>query len=493
MNENLLAAGDAVARAKALVDLRRYEEALEQLGLALARSPGDTEAQCLRTLCLLQLERMEEALGSAEDAVASAPTSEWALRLLAVAHLNNFDAEAAADAAYRAVAAAPWLAAAYAVLMEAELERGHLDAAEDAARRAMTVEPGASIGHVALGKVMLRRHQWREAEAQIRTALEIDPEDYEAVTLLGLVLRHRFRFLKALSVQAAAAQMNAAHPASRQNIVRTLWAMIIVASLVIAFVARILWGPASEWVGGLAPKGQVIVLTAIGLSAIGLVGVVVRIFMLLPMQVKAVVSEAPRVVSDIGREIAKTPQAISEIAREAKKAPGAIAAGARDWSASRRAKPPWVPSGRQHVIVGVVFGFFAAMAVAGIEDVGTSNSETAHSVGETVGLAVAMTIIAVLAGAVFVLGSRRRVAAGFLPTRWSLILRAVFALTVALFALAAFSNLADEEYRARDGVFSLAVWAAFMIAIACRAWLAFVRAFSRRRQQGIRPPEAPTV
>ena len=65
--------GSAIERARHLLAAGRNEDALEELGRALADDPDDAVAHGLRALALLDLERLDEALESAERAVGADP------------------------------------------------------------------------------------------------------------------------------------------------------------------------------------------------------------------------------------------------------------------------------------------------------------------------------------------------------------------------------------------------------------------------------------
>ena len=93
-----------LARASAMLDVRRFDEASELLARLVAAEPDSSRAWCLMARAHLGADRYAEAIDAANRAVALDPADEWPHRLAsnALVHLGNYpDALRAAYAACR--------------------------------------------------------------------------------------------------------------------------------------------------------------------------------------------------------------------------------------------------------------------------------------------------------------------------------------------------------------------------------------------------------
>ncbi|MEA2705201.1 MAG: hypothetical protein QOD63_3146 [Actinomycetota bacterium] len=209
-----------LARARALVDLRRWDEAVTLLGGVVASDPSAPLPRCLLAQALLGADRPAEALKQAGEAAASDPCDEWPHRLRSVALLRLDDSSGAVRAAREAVRLAPGLDSPYLVTVDAELRAGNTAAAAAAASKAAELAPNRSGTHDALGRVALARRRHREAEAHFRDALRLEPEDPAALNNLGLALLRQGRRRAAVAYFASASKADPHDDLPRTNAVR---------------------------------------------------------------------------------------------------------------------------------------------------------------------------------------------------------------------------------------------------------------------------------
>jgi len=96
-----------LARASAMLDVRRFDEASELLARVVSAEPESSRAWCLMARAHLGAERYTEAVTAANQAMALDPADEWPHRLAsnALVHLGHH--ADALRAAYEACRLAP--------------------------------------------------------------------------------------------------------------------------------------------------------------------------------------------------------------------------------------------------------------------------------------------------------------------------------------------------------------------------------------------------
>jgi tetratricopeptide (TPR) repeat protein len=191
------AVDDAVARASALVELKRYEQAAALVATRLAEDPADAAAWRMLAFCRLRLGDPAGACQAVDDALRHDPTNEWAWRLRAIGLLRLEWRQEAVGAAAEAVRLDPdgWLAHhTYVAVLSAAPGRGA--EAYAAAVHATTLAPAEPDAHHLVGVIATTAYPtmgWPIAEQAYRTALRLDPQHADA--LLGMAsvrLRRRF-------------------------------------------------------------------------------------------------------------------------------------------------------------------------------------------------------------------------------------------------------------------------------------------------------------
>jgi tetratricopeptide (TPR) repeat protein len=177
-------------RARALLDVGRFEQARVALGEYLASSPQSIEALCLLARSHQLGRNYHEMLHAADQAVAAAPGSEWAHRLRSIA-LGKLRAPAQAlTAARRAVELAPYAWQPYVIMVDALLASGGSDArreAYQAALHAQRLAPHEPEVHNSRGRVFQAISDPGAARRAYQEALRLDPQNPTARNNLAIV------------------------------------------------------------------------------------------------------------------------------------------------------------------------------------------------------------------------------------------------------------------------------------------------------------------
>src|SRR5262249_35828764 len=95
-------------RARMLMDVARWREALHELNLALAINPSNYNALCNAANCHLQLKEFQAALDRTKAAIEAEPEAEWAYRLRSMIFTENGEPKRALEAAHTCVEKAPY-------------------------------------------------------------------------------------------------------------------------------------------------------------------------------------------------------------------------------------------------------------------------------------------------------------------------------------------------------------------------------------------------
>ncbi|GGY31394.1 tetratricopeptide repeat protein [Streptomyces omiyaensis] len=194
----------ALARAEALYEAGRYEQAGELAARHLAGDPEDADALTLLARCRHRAGDHATALVAVEQALRSEPELVMAhlMRTQILLALKRYgDAEAAA---HRAVELAPhfWgthyaLGTALATTAEAGRgrDRARTAAAYEAARTAVALGPEEDAAHFLVGLTAQRRGDHATARQAYETTLRLNPQSSEAHNNLSLI-RLRRRWLR---------------------------------------------------------------------------------------------------------------------------------------------------------------------------------------------------------------------------------------------------------------------------------------------------------
>jgi tetratricopeptide (TPR) repeat protein len=207
-----------LARADALMEMRRNPEALLVLEQALRLRPDHARTQCRRALALLRMNRLRESRQIAELACAADPQEEWAHRLRCLTLLRQGMKGQAQAAAREAVRLKPEGAEANFLLAKTALARGKRSEASDHAARLRALAPNWSVTHAMLGDIAASTRDWWGAEAHYRDALSHEPTDEQVINALGRMLQHQGRHDEALECFQEATRLAPANEQVRASI-----------------------------------------------------------------------------------------------------------------------------------------------------------------------------------------------------------------------------------------------------------------------------------
>ena len=180
-----------LARASAMLDVRRFDEAAELLARVVSAEPESSRAWCLMARAHLGADRYGEAVSAANRAAALDPADEWPHRLAsnALVHLGKY--RDALRAAYEAVRLAPSYWQTHVCVAQAALAAQRLDVATEAAARARGLAPNEPDVHFLSGKVSLARSDLAGAREHQERALALDPGHSGAMNELGRIRLRR--------------------------------------------------------------------------------------------------------------------------------------------------------------------------------------------------------------------------------------------------------------------------------------------------------------
>ncbi|PMR62933.1 hypothetical protein C1A38_01080 [Verrucosispora sp. ts21] len=199
------AADGYLQRATLLAELGRYDEAVGELGFALALDPAHVETLVMLARVQLAADRPVEALAAAESAVAAAPgqVPPLVLRGLALGDLERYGE--AAGTADEILALGPQDA--YAQRSAAAILAGSRNGqpALNAAWHAVELAPEEPQGHLVLGLVAANMRMFDLAERAYREALRLDPRLAEVSEDVGVLRLEQRRWSATLEQLAEAA------------------------------------------------------------------------------------------------------------------------------------------------------------------------------------------------------------------------------------------------------------------------------------------------
>jgi len=180
-----------LARASAMLDVRRFREASELLARVVAAEPESSRAWCLMARAHLGAGRYADAVTAARRAAALDPADEWPHRLAsnALVHLGKF--ADALRAAWEACKLAPGYWQTHVCVAQAALAAQRFDIATEAASRARGLAPNEPDVHFLSGKVSLASGDLTQAREHQERALALDPAHSGAMNELGRIRLRR--------------------------------------------------------------------------------------------------------------------------------------------------------------------------------------------------------------------------------------------------------------------------------------------------------------
>jgi tetratricopeptide (TPR) repeat protein len=184
---------DGLARASAMLEVRRYEQAAALLAELVAAQPDDDQAWGLLARAQLGAGRYSDAAAAAGRASVLAPSDDWPYRLISKAHLHQGRPAAAVQAASEACRLAPQEWRSHLCLAQAALAtETDFDVASEAAATACRIAPSEPDVHFVSGMVSLAQGDRKAARAHQERVLALDPAHSGALNELGRISLQRF-------------------------------------------------------------------------------------------------------------------------------------------------------------------------------------------------------------------------------------------------------------------------------------------------------------
>lgn len=173
----------------ALIDLRRWNDAMAGARQLIAQDPGSAAPWLAFGIAASGAGHHDLAFDAAGRAAAIDPTNPAAHRLLAIAQTHvPAQRRHARRSARRAVALDPDDPVSYRVLADVALVVERRGDAARAIRRHLALAPDSASGWVSAAEIQLTLGAVDLAEDSLRRALRLEPDHHAAVSLLGFVL-----------------------------------------------------------------------------------------------------------------------------------------------------------------------------------------------------------------------------------------------------------------------------------------------------------------
>lgn len=210
----------ALARARNLIQLRRYDAALEALAPALGDPATEAEAWCLHTQALLAKGDLSQALPAARKAIAVRPEDEWPRRLFALVLMHGGNPKDALRAAKEAARLAPQQVETLHVLAICQANSREKADAQTTVNMLLELHPHSALAHQTAGAVAVSRRNWVAAERYLRESLRLEPNDADVAATLAEVLKRLGRRQEAGDMLLAAARADPTDHTIRKSISR---------------------------------------------------------------------------------------------------------------------------------------------------------------------------------------------------------------------------------------------------------------------------------
>ncbi|HXN82507.1 MAG TPA: tetratricopeptide repeat protein, partial [Myxococcales bacterium] len=208
---------ELLARAEALLALRRWAEAQRFALDALAVEPQDEGAHALLARALAEQGLHDEAIATTEKGLAANPASEWLHRVRSSALLAAHRYEDAFLGASEALTLLPMNGSAHHLRSLALQGLGRLHEARVEAERAVTLSPESAEFRAALGDAWLNEDPPR-AELLYRESLAMAPEQPLVLNNLSVALRRQRRRSEAALALKSALLLDPTLPLPKWNV-----------------------------------------------------------------------------------------------------------------------------------------------------------------------------------------------------------------------------------------------------------------------------------
>ena len=195
------------ARADALLEIGRYQDALPLLQSGLTQFPGDAQLLCRMAFAFLKMGELDQASRCVNEALGADPFGEWGHRLRSVILLEGGEAAQAVQAAEEAVALNPNGAESLHALIKALLGAKEKERAEEIAAHMRRTSPESVLTHNGSALAAMHLREWERVEYHSRASLALDPQLHSEVNNLGMALVHLGRYQEAIECFREAARL----------------------------------------------------------------------------------------------------------------------------------------------------------------------------------------------------------------------------------------------------------------------------------------------
>ena len=209
-------------RAWALIEMRRYQDAMSLIMDNLRASPDDSYHHCTLAFLQLRLNNINDAIKSAQNAIRLDPNMEWPHRLLAEAYLTEKNFTRALEHAQTAIRIDPENSHGYYINALAEHHNGHLGKAIQALEAAIKLNPEDSDYHELMGSLYFNAQKYKKAEPHYMEALRHNPEDPSIYHHLGFLYSVKGQPVKAADYYYNAVKLDPGNQDYREDLFNLL-------------------------------------------------------------------------------------------------------------------------------------------------------------------------------------------------------------------------------------------------------------------------------
>lgn len=207
----------ALTKAQALYDGNRADEALREIGPALADPQTSARGYGLQALCLAGVGQVDGALRAARTSQGAAPLDDFGYRIEGLIRVNHRKGAGAIKPAREAVRLDPSLMNQY-VLVHALRDKRQREEAYSIASGLAATHPQTPMAIDALGICELRARNWSAAESLYRQAVALAPHEPLYTTRLGEALQGQGRTAEATEAYLASARSDPTNTDHRRKL-----------------------------------------------------------------------------------------------------------------------------------------------------------------------------------------------------------------------------------------------------------------------------------
>lgn len=234
-------------RAAQLVELKRWNEAEQQLHLILFSEPNHAEALCLLSICQSELNKNKEALITIEQCIGQKPDNDYYLYLHGLFSCRNNNWREALQYANSAIAFNPNRADYFGLISTIYSQQRDWKKALESADHGLTIDPENLVCLNNRSTALLKLGDKSESFNTIQEALAQDPENDHTHTNYGWGQLERGNHKAALESFREALKINPGNDLAKAGLVEGLKAR---------YLFYRIWLKYAFWMSNLKAKGQ---------------------------------------------------------------------------------------------------------------------------------------------------------------------------------------------------------------------------------------------